>query len=305
MSQNSLAAIELASDIAKHKLDTIVFMYVAPQWIQDNAMLDDNYSKSLDQADENAFGQLRPTHESVPFEHLFLHGNAGPIIVEESEKCDLVVLSTHGRTGLKRLLVGSVAQYVMRNAKCPVITVQNSGFSKGNSASLTEPNKRYVTEAMHQIAPIHDYDRIEDVIRILDRFDETAAPVVNEQNKTIGVLTKTDIKKYHSLHQRLDARDPSVVSEVFEVNQFGNYRVGNEDFEQVKRHMSSPAVTILNTRTIDDAIDVFAKNQNIHHLVVVDGQDHPLGILEPRHCVQRNNSQSQQAETRETGKHPK
>ena len=44
-------------------------------------------------------------------------------IVELSAKADLVVMGTHGRTGLPRLMLGSVAERVVRMAKCPVITV--------------------------------------------------------------------------------------------------------------------------------------------------------------------------------------
>lgn len=40
------------------------------------------------------------------------------------EKNDLIVLSTHGRTGLAHLLIGSVAEKVVRHAPCPVLTVR-------------------------------------------------------------------------------------------------------------------------------------------------------------------------------------
>jgi nucleotide-binding universal stress UspA family protein len=39
--------------------------------------------------------------------------------------CDLIVLGTHGRTGLPRLLMGSVAEKVLRGASCPVLTVKS------------------------------------------------------------------------------------------------------------------------------------------------------------------------------------
>jgi nucleotide-binding universal stress UspA family protein len=43
--------------------------------------------------------------------------------------CDFIVIGTHGRTGLMRLLMGSVAEQVVRRAACPVITVK-SAFSE-------------------------------------------------------------------------------------------------------------------------------------------------------------------------------
>ena len=42
------------------------------------------------------------------------------------EKIDLIVLATHGRTGLKHLLMGSVAENVVRSAKCPVLTIRGT-----------------------------------------------------------------------------------------------------------------------------------------------------------------------------------
>ena len=44
--------------------------------------------------------------------------------VAEEKACDMIVLGTHGRTGLPRLLMGSVAEEVVRKAPCPVLTVK-------------------------------------------------------------------------------------------------------------------------------------------------------------------------------------
>ena len=41
------------------------------------------------------------------------------------EEADLIVLSTHGRTGLAHLLIGSVAEKVVRHAPCPVLTLRS------------------------------------------------------------------------------------------------------------------------------------------------------------------------------------
>ena len=44
--------------------------------------------------------------------------------IAQELRCDLIVMGTHGRTGLKHLLFGSVAEYVLRHARCPVLTVR-------------------------------------------------------------------------------------------------------------------------------------------------------------------------------------
>jgi len=53
-------------------------------------------------------------------------GRADQTICDEAEatEADLIVLATHGLTGLKHLLLGSVAERVVRLAPCPVLTVK-------------------------------------------------------------------------------------------------------------------------------------------------------------------------------------
>jgi nucleotide-binding universal stress UspA family protein len=41
----------------------------------------------------------------------------------ESERVDLIVMSSHGRTGLSRMLIGSVTDKILRGAPCPVLVV--------------------------------------------------------------------------------------------------------------------------------------------------------------------------------------
>jgi nucleotide-binding universal stress UspA family protein len=44
--------------------------------------------------------------------------------IANSGKCDLIVIGTHGRTGLSHLFLGSVAERVVRHSRCPVLTVR-------------------------------------------------------------------------------------------------------------------------------------------------------------------------------------
>jgi universal stress protein A len=58
---------------------------------------------------------------------LLLRGVPHEAIGEAARRCraDLVVLGTHGRTGVSRLVVGSVAARVIATAPCPVLTVRS------------------------------------------------------------------------------------------------------------------------------------------------------------------------------------
>jgi nucleotide-binding universal stress UspA family protein len=70
--------------------------------------------------------EVIPTDPAVEFEHRLLVGAPASAIVHlaEKEAVDMIVMPTHGRTGLLRLLMGSVAEEVVRKAKCPVLTVK-------------------------------------------------------------------------------------------------------------------------------------------------------------------------------------
>lgn len=61
--------------------------------------------------------------------HAILEGSPKVEIIRyaRNQDIDLIVLSTHGRTGLAHVLMGSVAESVVRTAPCPVLTVRPEG----------------------------------------------------------------------------------------------------------------------------------------------------------------------------------
>lgn len=78
--------------------------------------------KSLD----NAIRKIRKGGgENVEIEPVLKKGNDYEEIVRYSKdhKIDLIVIATHGRTGLLHTLLGSVAEKVIRYAKCPVLVI--------------------------------------------------------------------------------------------------------------------------------------------------------------------------------------
>ncbi len=68
--------------------------------------------------------QLRAT--GLPVSTMLLRGAPHEAIVStaDAEKVDLIVMATHGRRGLSHLLLGSVAERVVRTAKVPVMTLK-------------------------------------------------------------------------------------------------------------------------------------------------------------------------------------
>ncbi len=70
---------------------------------------------------------MRRWHQLVPdAEAIIREGSPRPLIVEAALEleCQMIVMGTHGRSGLAHLLMGSVAEYVVRYSKVPVLTVR-------------------------------------------------------------------------------------------------------------------------------------------------------------------------------------
>lgn len=66
---------------------------------------------------------VKPADPAVPCERRLLIGDPAATIVDlaREEGIDLIVMGTHGRTGLGRFLMGSIAEVVVRRAPCPVL----------------------------------------------------------------------------------------------------------------------------------------------------------------------------------------
>ena len=75
---------------------------------------------------ENLKDQFQPTVEGVASRHVVEFGRPAEEIIKyaNENEVDLIVLGTHGRSGLRRMLMGSVAEEVVRNAECPVLAIK-------------------------------------------------------------------------------------------------------------------------------------------------------------------------------------
>lgn len=302
LSRHSLVALDLASRLAKANDAELTIFYVAEVWMPDESLVGQEYIQNLVQETQKQFYELEPTVPGVRFQRKFVYGNPGPEIVRETENHDLVVISTHGRRGLKRILMGSVAEYVVRHARCPVLSIRAKLDSEEQPATPIK-NDSFVTQVMRGTEPIRAWYDMSRAIDSMTRTGDSAAPVVNETGVVCGILTNTDIERYRELKRRLEQGDESVVDEVFQTDKYGQRRAANDDFDKVTRHMTAPVVTVRATQSCGEAYEIWKQHPDIHHLVVVDEHDRPVGVIPVRDnpdwetCVDASRSSDQQSTT--------
>jgi nucleotide-binding universal stress UspA family protein len=92
---------------------------------------------------ENALERLHrlaPPRTDVRVERMMLEGDVAEEILKFAEKapCNIIVMGTHGRHGLGRILIGSVAEQVLRKAPCPVLLVRNPLPESVSESALTK-----------------------------------------------------------------------------------------------------------------------------------------------------------------------
>lgn len=81
-------------------------------------------SIAMEKEGRTALNELKRRVEDVPVETELEDGSPARTIIEyaDEEECDVIVMGTHGRSGVDRLLLGSVAERVVRRSPTPVLT---------------------------------------------------------------------------------------------------------------------------------------------------------------------------------------
>ena len=129
-----MQSLQLAHSLARDHGAKLVILSVAPPITPTpEVYLVVDQMSDLIEKERQRVARLAMSITDVPAEYLARNGAPGPIItlVAEQLHVDLIVMGTHGRSGMKRFLMGSIAEYVMRHAHCPVLTVK-PGFSDRN-----------------------------------------------------------------------------------------------------------------------------------------------------------------------------
>jgi nucleotide-binding universal stress UspA family protein len=132
-SEPALVALKRADELARHFSAELLVMHVIPSLPGPHTYADPPLATSFDvpifqqqlaiQA-EQMLKDLVTSHK-MRVRDIVTTGEAAPEIlrIAEKERVDLIVIASHGEKGWRRLVFGSVAEKVVRQAPCPVLTI--------------------------------------------------------------------------------------------------------------------------------------------------------------------------------------
>ncbi|MEX0612206.1 MAG: universal stress protein [Pirellulales bacterium] len=124
------AALDYASRLARESGALLLIVHVDDMGDLNALMGEAGYlygtTEAARQEAKERLSRVKPTVANVRYEHHYLTGSPVAELLKfaECEEVDLIVMGSHGRTGLSRLLMGSIAEGVMRKATCPVLIVK-------------------------------------------------------------------------------------------------------------------------------------------------------------------------------------
>lgn len=136
MSDNCIPALKRALGMAKQTDADVTCLFVVPTSGEDFKAFESVYKKDISRKkllENYALPKVEEWIEQLGFvdkEDIKITARVGEPArqindyVEENQN-DLIVMGTHGRSGLERLWIGSVAERVIRTADCPVLTVRS------------------------------------------------------------------------------------------------------------------------------------------------------------------------------------
>ena len=147
-SEPSYEAIKAAGELAFHFGSELSVLHVVspvplvPMGAEPSGFNVSLYERELETSSKRSLEEIIHQMEwkDLKVRLIVVRGNAADEIVRtaEGENADLIVIATRGRTGLDRLIFGSVAEKVVRVAKCPVLTVTGRPEKGELSMSTTD-----------------------------------------------------------------------------------------------------------------------------------------------------------------------
>lgn len=176
-SEHAAEIVHHAAELAQWTDATIDVLFVADTTRDSVTVVETNVVDALVQEGEEIVADVVSTLESLGVDYGtdVVQGNPAPTIVDYAERYDydLIVLPTHGRTGLSRYLLGSVTEKVVRLSDVPVLTAQMRPderliFPYENVLIPTDGSTGSKAAATHGLALAETLDATVHVLSVVD-----------------------------------------------------------------------------------------------------------------------------------------
>jgi nucleotide-binding universal stress UspA family protein len=184
--ENSVAALGVAARIARDNDGSLLLFHVIPMIVAPAGV--PVYVDMYKNREEVAAARLREIaakHLRDVKHELRTHVGepVGAIIrTAKREAADLIVMAPHGRRGFSRIMLGSVAEMVLREAPCPVLCVPRGDVDQNLVA-------RWMTTDPVAVTPD---EKLSTVMERMREGDFRSAPVV-EKGRLVGLITDRDV----------------------------------------------------------------------------------------------------------------
>ncbi|MGO9605482.1 MAG: universal stress protein [Candidatus Binataceae bacterium] len=209
---NSMAALEVAAQMARDSQGTVLLLHVVPMIVPVTGM--PVYVDIYKGQEETAREKLREIGakrlHGIKYELLTKMGEPAGAILSMSRRgaADLIVMATHGRRGFSRVLIGSIAEMVLREAPCPVLCVRRGESDKNLVA-------RWMSSSPVTATPD---EKLAEVRTRMVEGSFRSAPVV-DHGHLVGMITDRDLRTYIDSLDRTEVRlamsgDPVTVAPI-------------------------------------------------------------------------------------------
>ncbi|HVN28926.1 MAG TPA: universal stress protein, partial [Candidatus Binataceae bacterium] len=240
---NSMCALETAASMAREHDGTIFVLHVVPMLIPPTGMpiYVDLYKGQEQTAKEKLQEVARRRLAGLKYDLITRIGEPAQEILRAQRRvdADLLIMATHGRRGFSRFFLGSVAELVLREAPCPVLTVKS-----------TPAKKNVVSTWMtHNPVTASSDEKLSSVQQKMHEGGFRCVPII-KQGLVVGIVTDRDIRQHYGFLENTEA----------------------------DKAMTEGLITIRPDTDIDDAARIL-RERKIGALPVVDGEGTLVGVI--------------------------
>jgi nucleotide-binding universal stress UspA family protein/predicted transcriptional regulator len=195
---NSIFALETAAMMAREHDGTVFALHVVPMYIPPTGMpvYVDLY-KGQEQTGRERLQQIARNHLAGLKYDLMTHiGEPGSAILQVQRKvaADVIVMATHGRRGFSRFLLGSVAENIIREASCPVLTVK---YEAGTASKVGA----WMTHNPVTASPDEVLSSVDDKMHA---GGFRCVPIVSG-GVAVGIITERDVRQHMAVLDQVEA----------------------------------------------------------------------------------------------------